>query len=267
MDLSERGMKMLLEFEGKHKKLPDGRYKAYRCPANVCTIFAGLTRGVKDGMIVTEEQGQKMLRKELNTFEDGVERLVTVPMNQNVFDSCVLLSYNIGIGAFEKSTLLKLLNQGKLDQAAAQFQRWNKGGGRVLPGLVKRRRAEAALFLEHAEDEVIVAKPDVEEEPSMPQAVEVSKVLLTEGASKSPTIWSSLIGLLSTGAGAVWQLGGTVAQETSAEVGAAKGHLSGLEALWSQLGLSLPAVLAVVTFAALGIVLMRHVQRYAEGRG
>lgn len=266
MDLSERGMKMLFEFEGRHKKISEGRYKAYKCPAGVWTLYAGLTRGIKEGMTCTEAEGERLLRRELVGFEDAVERLVKVKMTQPMFDALVLLAYNIGIGAFEKSTLLKLLNQGKLDQAAAQFQRWNKGGGRVLPGLVKRRRAEAALFLE-PEGEILVAKPDVEEEPSMPQAVEVSKVPVIEGAARSPSVWSSLVGLFSTAAGAIWQLGGSVAQETSAEVGAAKGHLTGLEALWSQFGLSLPSVLAVVTFAALGIVLLRHIQRYSEGRG
>lgn len=265
MDLSERGMKMLFEFEGRHKKLSDGRYKAYRCPANVCTIYAGLTRGVKDGMIITEEQGEKMLRKELNTFEDAVERLVKVPMNQNVFDSLVLFSYNIGVGAFQKSTLLKLLNQGKYEAAAAQFSRWNKGGGKVLAGLVKRRKAEAALFMEPVEEEKI--SPDlIDEDNLMPQAVVPASVPIREGAAKSPTVLSSLVGLLSTAAGAAWQLGGTVATETTAEVGVAKQSLSGFEALWGLIGVSLPTVLAVVTLAALGVVLVRHVQRYAEGR-
>lgn len=266
MDLSPRGMKTLLELEGKHKKLADGRYKAYRCPANVPTIYAGLTRGVKDGMIITEAEGEKMLRRELSSFEDAVERLVTVELNQNEFDALVLLAFNIGVGAFQKSTLLRLLNQDKRDAAAAQFARWNRGGGKVLPGLVKRRKVEASLFLEPCVGEIIVAKPDVEEEPAMPQAVEVSKVPLTEGAAKSPTIWSSLIGLFSTAAGALWQLGGTVATETTQEVGSAKQALSGFEALWSHLGVSLPTVLALVTIGALGVVLARHVQRYAEGR-
>lgn len=266
MDLSSRGMALLLDLEGKHKKMADGRYKAYRCPANVPTIYAGLTRGIKDGMIVTEAEGEKMLRRELSGFEDAVERLVTVDLNQNEFDALVLLSFNIGVGAFQKSTLLKLLNQGKRDAAAAQFSRWNKGGGRILYGLVKRRKIEASLFLEPCADEILVAKPDAEEEALMPQAVEVSKIPLTEGAAKSPTIWSSLIGLFSTAAGAIWQLGGTVATETTQEVGSAKTALGGFEALWSALGVSVGSVLAVVTIGALGVVLVRHVQRYAEGR-
>lgn len=265
MDLSERGMKMLFELEGRHKKMADGRYKAYRCPANVPTIYAGLTRGVKDGMVITEAEGEKMLRRELSGFEDAVERLVTVELNQNEFDALVLLSFNIGVGAFQKSTLLKLLNQGKRDAAAAQFARWNRGGGKALPGLVKRRRMEASLFLQPCADEIIVAKPDAEEEPSMPQAVEVSKVPLTESVAKSPTILSSFAGLFSS-IGVAWQWLGSVASDTTAEVGAAKQSLSGFDALWGHLGLSLGGVLLAVTIGSLGVVIVRHVQRYAEGR-
>jgi GH24 family phage-related lysozyme (muramidase) len=263
MDLSDRGMRLLIEFEGCHKKLPDGRYKSYRCPANVATIYAGLTRGVKDGMIITEEQGKKMLAKELATFEDAVERLVTVPMNQNRFDALVLLAYNIGVGAFQKSTLLKLLNQGKYAAAAAQFERWNKGGGRVLPGLVTRRKREAALFMEPMKDDAPVCVPS-EEEGVMPQAVEAQKVPLKE-VGKSPTIISTVAGLASS-VGVGWQWLGTVASDTTAEVTATKQSLSGFEALWSHAGVSLGGVLLVVTIASLGIVLVRHVKRYQEGR-
>jgi lysozyme len=264
MDLSPRAMKMLIGFEGKHKKMADGRYKAYRCPAGVWTIYAGLTKGVKEGMICSEADGEKLLRKELNTYEDAVERLVKVDLNQNQFDALTLLVYNIGAGAFQKSTLLRLLNQGKYVAAAAQFERWNKGGGRVLTGLVKRRKAEAALFMEPMADEIEI--PGTDDEPMMPQAVEPAKVPLTAGATTSPTIWSSLVALVSTGAGAVWQTAGTVATETTAEVGTAKQSLSGFDALWSHFGVSMGTVLAVVTLGALAVVLVRHVQRYAEGR-
>jgi GH24 family phage-related lysozyme (muramidase) len=264
MDLSDRGMRMLLEFEGKHKKLPDGRYKAYRCPANVCTIYAGLTKGIKDGMIISEAEGEKMLRRELVGYEDAVERLVTIDLTQPMFDALVLLVFNIGIGAFEKSTLLKVLNQGKLDQVPAQFMRWNKGGGRVLPGLVRRRQAEAALFMEPVA--AVPAKPGAEEEPAMPQKVEVSSVPVIEGAAKSPTVWTSIAGLGSS-IGVAWQWLGSVAVDTTTEVGSAKSSLSGLEALWSHIGASSGGVLLAVTIGSLGVVLARHVSRYAQGRG
>jgi GH24 family phage-related lysozyme (muramidase) len=260
MDLSERGMKMLLEFEGCHKKLPDGTYKSYRCPANVATIYAGLTHGVKDGMVITEDQGKKMLARELVKYEDAVERLVKVDLNQAQFDALTLLVFNIGIGAFEKSTLLKVLNQGRFDAVPAQFLRWNKGGGRVLPGLVRRRKAEAALFMDTSGDSLTRDKS----EPDMPQAVEESKGSIKE-AAKSPSILSALAGLGSS-VGVGWQWLGTVASDTTAEVAASKQSLSGFEALWSHLGISLGGVLLLVTIGSLGVVLVRHIQRYMEGR-
>ena len=63
MKVSRNGIKLILDFEGKHKKLPGGRYQAYRCPAGVWTIYAGITEGVREGMIVTEAEGMEMFRK------------------------------------------------------------------------------------------------------------------------------------------------------------------------------------------------------------
>jgi len=163
MKLSNEGKRLIYSFEGLHRSLGDGRYAAYRCPAGVWTIYAGATEGVKPGMIVTTEQGEEMFAKEIAKFEKGVERLVTVELTQNQYDALVSLSYNIGLGALGRSTVLRKLNKGDYEGAAEAFHMWRRGGGRVLPGLVSRRRREAALFL----------KPDEKpEDPYMPQAVE-----------------------------------------------------------------------------------------------
>ncbi|WP_312069487.1 lysozyme, partial [Acinetobacter sp.] len=77
----------------------------------------------------------------------SVNNLVKVPLSQNQFDALVSLTYNIGSTAFKNSTLLKKLNAKDYAGAADQFLRWNKGGGKVLKGLVRRREAERALFL------------------------------------------------------------------------------------------------------------------------
>jgi hypothetical protein len=79
-------------------------------------------------------------------LDRAVERLVKVPLNQNQFDALVSFAYNCGEGNLGKSTLLRRLNAGDYKGAAAQFAAWNKGGGQVLKGLVRRRAAEAALF-------------------------------------------------------------------------------------------------------------------------
>ncbi len=163
MNISDEGLRLIVSFEGKLKKLDDGRYIAYRCPANVWTIFAGCTEGVTEGMICTEAEGEAMFRKELAKHEAAVQRMVTVDINQNEADALISFSYNCGIGALQNSTILKRLNKGDRSGAAASFALWNKGGGRVLNGLVARRAREAALFMK---------PPIAPDAPFMPQKVD-----------------------------------------------------------------------------------------------
>ena len=162
MQLSQEGFRLVRSFEGFHKRLEDGRCIAYRCPAGVLTIGFGVTGGVTEGLIWTQAQAEDALRREISTHEAAVTRLVTAEINQNQFDALVSLSYNIGSGALSKSRLLKCVNAGQGTDAAKAFHSWNKGGGRVLPGLVSRRAREASLFLKP------MTAPDV---PSMPQSV------------------------------------------------------------------------------------------------
>ena len=165
MKLSQEGKRLIYSFEGLHRKIDGDRYVAYRCPANVLTIYAGLTKGVHEGMVVTAAEGEAMFDREIAKFEDAVTRLVTVPINQNEFNALVSFAYNCGEGALAKSSILRRLNKGDRTGAAQAFRLWNQGGGRVLPGLVSRRMREAALFLKPVE------KP---EEPFMPQTVSAS---------------------------------------------------------------------------------------------
>lgn len=120
---------------------------AYLCPAGVWTVGYGSTGpDVRRGVKWTQEQAESRLRRDLAGFGARVDALVLVPLTAGQMAACASLAYNIGIEAFRKSTLLRMLNAGQYVQAAAQFDRWNKGGGRVLPGLVKRRADERALF-------------------------------------------------------------------------------------------------------------------------
>lgn len=139
MKLSPAGLDLIKKAEGL-------RLKAYLCPAKVWTIGYGTTRGVKPGQTITEAKAAELLREDVREFEQAVSDAVTVPITQGQFDALVSLAYNIGAGAFRASTLLRLLNRGEYAKAAEQFDRWNRGGGRVLPGLVKRRAAERKLF-------------------------------------------------------------------------------------------------------------------------
>ena len=136
---SPKGIDLIKEFEGF-------RARAYLCPANVLTIGYGHTKTCKPGQVVSTAKGEELLIKDLKRFENAVNVLVKVPLNQNQFDALVSFAFNVGVGAFKASTLLRLLNQGNYKLATNEFKRWVHGGGRKLPGLIRRRQAEANLF-------------------------------------------------------------------------------------------------------------------------
>jgi lysozyme len=101
---------------------------------------------VKLGMVITRDLAVDWLRADVRGAEAVVKRDVKVALNQEEYDALVDLVFNIGSGNFDTSTLLRKLNAGDMDGAIAEFARWNKAGGIVLAGLVKRREAERALF-------------------------------------------------------------------------------------------------------------------------
>lgn len=140
MKTSQKGIDLIKKFEGC-------RLEAYRCPAGVWTIGYGHTKGVKDGMKISQAQAEEFLREDLRIFEKAVESCVKAPLSQNQFDALVSFCYNCGAEALRTSTLLKLLNEGKYFEAGEQFLRWNKAGGKVLVGLTRRREEEKTLFL------------------------------------------------------------------------------------------------------------------------
>lgn len=141
MQVSQTGIDLIKQFEGF-------RSTAYLCPAGILTIGYGSTgERVKPGMVITEKDAELWLRSDLRSIEQTVNSLFTVSLSQSMFDALVSFAYNVGEGALAKSTLFKILESGKYPEAANEFLRWNKGGNKILPGLVKRREAERALFL------------------------------------------------------------------------------------------------------------------------
>ena len=151
---SKAGINLMHQFEGCARLRPDGRFSAYLCPANVWTIGWGSTGKdpfnggvIGPGTIWTQEQCDQRFASHLATFEEGVrDGIGKAPTTQAQFDAMVCLAYNIGVNAFQRSTVLRRHNAGDYAGAAAAFAMWNKGGGRVLKGLVRRRAAEAALY-------------------------------------------------------------------------------------------------------------------------
>ena len=139
MKLGERGTEILKYFEGC-------KLTAYQDSVGVWTIGYGHTKGVYNGMTITQEEAEQMLLTELEEYEGYIEDMVTVPLTQNQFDALVVWIYNLGPTNFKNSTLLKELNAGNYNAAGQEITRWNKAGGKVLAGLVKRREAEAELF-------------------------------------------------------------------------------------------------------------------------
>jgi lysozyme len=125
------------------------RLEAYPDPASggdPWTIGYGHTHGVKRGDRITAEQADAFLAYDLAWVEEAIAESVKVPISQGQFDGLASLIFNIGAGAFKSSTLLRRLNAGDHIGAAGQFERWVNAAGKRMPGLVKRRAEEAALF-------------------------------------------------------------------------------------------------------------------------
>jgi len=149
------------------------RSRPYLCPAHIWTIgyghvlyqeqirlpvvriegYTGLLRKeyplkMEDNRVWTKEEIDQLFRTDVGSFERGVLRLVpAVVGRQGSFDALVSFAFNAGLGNLQKSQMRMRANRKEWESAAAAFRQWTKGGGKVLPGLVKRREAEIALFL------------------------------------------------------------------------------------------------------------------------
>lgn len=147
MKTSRSGIEFIKRFEGL-------RLDAYPDPAtggDPWTVGYGHTSragppAVVKGMRITAEQASEILVADLVTFEAAVMRHLKRVPTQHQFDAMVSLCYNIGEGNFKGSTVVREFNDGNIMGASLAFKMWNKGGGKILPGLIRRREAEAQLF-------------------------------------------------------------------------------------------------------------------------
>jgi len=165
MRMSAAGLATVKEFEGL-------RLKAYKCPASVWTIGYGHTSAagapiVTPELVITKDEAEQVLARDMEQYEEGVRKYVKVDLTQGQFDALVDFAYNAGVGALAKSTLLKRVNAEKFDEVPAEFMKWTKGGGKELPGLVRRRRAEVKLW-RGLETEKPVCNDEARAEPDLP---------------------------------------------------------------------------------------------------
>ena len=146
MKLSISGLELIKKHEGF-------RSKPYLCPANVPTIGYGATYYLNDTSVsmtdgsISKSQASDLLKQMVVRYEQGVERYVQSEINQNQFDALVSFAYNLGLGAFKSSTLLKKINADPCDpDIHYQFKRWVRANGIILDGLVRRRKEEVELY-------------------------------------------------------------------------------------------------------------------------
>lgn len=144
MKTGPKGIALIKKFEG-------WRSKAYKDSVGVWTIGYGHTSmagspKVVPGMVITKEEGERILKKDLRKYEKAVQDSVRVPLSQEQFDALVSFCYNVGPGNLRKSSVLKCVNLRKFSEVPSRLMLWNKAGGRVLRGLTRRRAAEGELW-------------------------------------------------------------------------------------------------------------------------
>ena len=166
MKTSQKGIDLMHRFEGC-------RNKPYLCPATIWTVgygevlyqdqirlpvmrkegYTGMIRSEyplrqEDNRVWSKEEINKLFERSIGTFERGVLRLVPGSAGrQGSFDALVSFAFNAGLGNLQRSTIRMKANRGEWEEAAESFMQWTKGGGKELPGLVRRRKAEKELFL------------------------------------------------------------------------------------------------------------------------
>ncbi len=124
------------------------RLEAYDDGVGVWTIGVGRTKNVKRGDTCTQEQADSWLADDVDEAWHGIDQFIRQTLAQHEMDAVVSLCFNVGVHKLSSSTLISRINSGDFDSAAREFLRWNRAGGRILPGLTKRRQAEQRMFLD-----------------------------------------------------------------------------------------------------------------------
>lgn len=184
---------------------------AYQCPAKIWTVARGHTRGVQPGMSVTLEQADQLFLEDLTEHANAVRELCTVPADPNELGAMVSLCFNIGIGAFKTSSVLRFHNAGNYAAAARAFLLFDKyrpGPGKPLEiseGLAARRHAEAALYLKAVTQPTVGIPQAVAPAPKIAASptVQANTAAVVAGSIGVLSEWSDTIGTLASKAGAI----------------------------------------------------------------
>ena len=242
MKISSAGLNIIKEFEGF-------RANAYRDPVGVWTIGYGTIRGVKPGDVVSRAEAERRLRQELVEYERAVERATGGNATQPQFDALVSFAYNVGVKGMAGSTVIKRHNAGDHQAAARAFGLWNKAGGKVWPGLTRRRAAEAALYLT---PEIVSTPLPVAEEvreaaaaDEMPRAVEPERSMTESQINRAGVI-----------------AGGTAAVATVAETART---VADVKTSADMIGEWLVPILLVAVVALCGYIVWQRYKQRKEG--
>lgn len=194
MTYTQEAIDLIKQFEGL-------KLEAYKDPVGVVTIGYGYTNragfgpGVKMGDKWTRDQAEKMLVETLDRFANEIRPLFKQIPNPNQFGAFLSLAYNIGTTAFRKSTALKRWNAGDMEGCAEAMLWFNKAGGKVMRGLVRRREAEVALFMQ-GHQEPAVAAPDVPRDSvAQSSTMQASAIQVASGAGAGIAAVGALDGM------------------------------------------------------------------------
>jgi lysozyme len=240
MQTGTAGIRLIKNFEGCE-------LDSYLCPAGEWTIGFGHTSDagnphVVPGMKITRGEAEALLARDLKQYEDAVTRLVKVSLTSNQFDALVSFTYNLGAERLENSTLLKKLNAKNYDAVPAELMKWTRADGKVLDGLVKRRRAEAQLWRGMSD-----AMLNTREARTSPENPKASKTIF-QSKEGNAALFASVMGGT--------ELVSQVAQQ-------ATGANSAVESFLDLFGNPRAAILVVVIMASLAIWYWRK-QRLEE---
>lgn len=148
MQVSDKGIELIKSFEGcSLTAYPDPGTSG--APWTIGYGWTGNVDGkpIRPGMKIDQSTADRLLRTGIVSYDQAVNKMLKVKVTQNQYDALVSLAYNIGTRALSTSTLMKRVNNGDYGYAADEFLRWNKSGGKVMPGLTNRRKAEREVFM------------------------------------------------------------------------------------------------------------------------